>query len=737
MPSLHQDLTNAYNDCICNPETCPDWLTIGITYLLPKTEDTKNPKNYRPITCLPTTYKILTSIITERVYKHLDENDLLPKEQKGCRRGSYGCKDQLLINKAIIEDAKKRKKNLSTAWIDYKKAFDSVPHDWILKCLEMYKLSPIIVQFLTSSMDQWKTTLILNHSEGTLYSRQISINSGIFQGDSLSPLLFCMALAPLSSLLNNTSYGYTTSTSTINHLFYMDDLKTFGKNDQEQTSLLTIVKGFSDDIQMEFGLEKCSKATFKKGKLTTTENIQIDLHTTIQQLEQEGTYKYLGVNEGDGIQHAKMKEKIRKEYYRRIRMITKSELNAINRMEAINALATPVVTYSFNIVDWKMEEIRKLDRKTRKLLTMERMHHPRADVDRMYLPRNQGGRGLIQLEIAYKTATIGLDAYLNATKNDPLLVIAKEHEKAKKKYSVASQATVFRRELNLLEVLEPENEVPTVYARNVKQKAKHQAQVQLKQKWEDKAMHGQYPKRVNEKDVDHQMTNQWLKSGGLKSETEGFIIAAQDQAIKTNYYRSNILNDGTDPMCRICGQFQETIDHIVAGCPELAKTEYLHRHDKAASYLHWNICKELNINVEEKWYEHEPQTVTERDNITILWDMPIQTDREIKANRPDIVIKDKQEKSCLLIDMSIPTEKNTSVKVTEKLSKYKDLEIEIERMWGMKATTIPVVIGALGLIKKGLEKYTKQIPGNVKISELQKIALLGTSRILRKTLSIK
>ena len=87
--------------------------------------------------------------------------------------------------------------------------------------------------------------------------------------------------------------------------------------------------------------------------------------------------------------------------------------------------------------------------------------------------------------------------------------------------------------------------------------------------------------------------------------------------------------------------------------------------------------------------------------------------------------------------MSIPTEKNTSVKVTKKLSKYKDLEIEIEWERGMKATTFQVVIGALGLIKKGLEKYTKQIPGNTKISELQKIAQLGTSRILRKTLSIK
>ena len=87
--------------------------------------------------------------------------------------------------------------------------------------------------------------------------------------------------------------------------------------------------------------------------------------------------------------------------------------------------------------------------------------------------------------------------------------------------------------------------------------------------------------------------------------------------------------------------------------------------------------------------------------------------------------------------MSIPTEKNTSVKVTERLSKYKDLEIKVERMWGIKATTIPVVIRVVVLIKKGLEKYVQQIPGNIKMHELQKITLLGTSHILRKALSIK
>ena len=122
----------------------------------------------------------------------------------------------------------------------------------------------------------------------------------------------------------------------ISHLFYMDDLKTFAKNDEEQQRILAIVKAFSDDVKMEFGLEKCAKATFKKGKLTSTESMNLGLDTVIQDLEQDSTYKYLGINEGDGIQHATMKEKIRKEYYRRIRLVLGSELNAVNRTNAIN-----------------------------------------------------------------------------------------------------------------------------------------------------------------------------------------------------------------------------------------------------------------------------------------------------------------------------------------------------------------------------------------------------------------
>lgn len=143
----------------------------------------------------------MTSILSDRTYKHLVNNKLLPVEQKRFKKGSYGCKDQLLINKAIIEEAKARKKILTTAWVDYEKAFDSVPHSLILKCLERYNNSPVMTEFMKSSMKKLKTTLHLNHEKGTLTWRKVNINSGIFQGDSVSPLLFCIALAPLSSLL--------------------------------------------------------------------------------------------------------------------------------------------------------------------------------------------------------------------------------------------------------------------------------------------------------------------------------------------------------------------------------------------------------------------------------------------------------------------------------------------------------------------------------------------------------
>ena len=99
-------------------------------------------------------------------------------------------------------------------------------------------------------------------------------------------------------------------------------------------------------------------------------------------------------------------------------------------------------------------------------------------------------------------------------------------------------------------------------------------------------------------------------------------------------------------------------------------------------------------------------------------------------------MRDFKSKTCLLIDMSIPSEKNITVKEFDKISKYKDLEIEIQKMWKLKTTVVPVIVGALGMIKKGTQNHLEKIPGNHSLREIQKIVLTSTAHILRKTLSV-
>ena len=119
------------------------------------------------------------------------------------------------------------------------------------------------------------------------------------------------------------------------------------------------------------------------------------LKTMIKCLEQEKVYKYLGADESSGIQHATMKQILKKELVRKTRLILKTELHSKNRITAIIMLAIPVITYSFNIIDWNFNEVKRLDVKIRKMMTTHSIHHPKADIHRLYLPRSSRGRGFL------------------------------------------------------------------------------------------------------------------------------------------------------------------------------------------------------------------------------------------------------------------------------------------------------------------------------------------------------
>ena len=107
----------------------------------------------------------------------------------------------------------------------------------------------------------------------------------------------------------------------------------------------------------------------------------------------------------------------------------------------------------------------------------------------------------------------------------------------------------------------------------------------------------------------------------------------------------------------------------------------------------------INAPYAKNWYEHKPHKVVETESATILWDFPIHTDKKIQANKPDITIKDHKEKTCKLTGFTFPMDINISAKEFEKLSKYRDLQIEVEKMWWLKTSKTPIVVGTLGLVK--------------------------------------
>ena len=117
-------------------------------------------------------------------------------------------------------------------------------------------------------------------------------------------------------------------------MFYVDDLKIYGTRDNQQTGLINTVKNVLHDIKIEFGLDKCAKASFKTGKNVSAEGIPLNDNQVIQDLDQVETYKYLGMEEEEGVQHHKMKVKIKKEYKRRITLVLKSELNTRNKINS-------------------------------------------------------------------------------------------------------------------------------------------------------------------------------------------------------------------------------------------------------------------------------------------------------------------------------------------------------------------------------------------------------------------
>ena len=231
--------------------------------------------------------------------------------------------------------------------------------------------------------------------------------------------------------------------------------------------------------------------------------------------------------------HNQMKNKIRKEYFGRVNKNARSKLNGGNLIHSINTRAVSfVIRYAGGIPEWRKQELRDLDRRTRKLLTMNGGFHPRDCVARLYVRKKDGGTGLIFMEDCVNQATISLECYVQSSEEELLKAVRMDGDE---KRETAASFKARRKTENI-------------------------------QEWKEKPLCGQFARQGEEQRSEETWT--WLKEGMLKRETEALIIAAQDRAIRTNYIKTIVHKSQNDPKCRLCKQ-NETISHIVSSYSKL------------------------------------------------------------------------------------------------------------------------------------------------------------------------
>jgi len=452
---------------------------------------------------------------------------------------------------------------------------------------------------------------------------------------------------------------------------------------------------------MSFGLDKCSTTCVVRGKLGDSKDVSLPSGDVICSLSCGGAYRYLGILESNDFHYSSMKSILSSEYKRRLRKVLSSHLAGKYCIQAINTFAVSLLRYSAGLISWTKNELCQLDVKTRKLLSLYHAFSINSDVDRLYVPRNQGGRGLLSIADVITKEMTSLQLYVNSS-SEPLLQLVS-----------AQQGWGLN-----------DSSVPVTDPSEVHMEL-----------WKGKALHGQFCHQVLPY-VDHRWQWSWLKSANLLKETEGFLMAAQEQALTTNIMKSQILHLPVSSLCHLCHSADESIDHLISSCTFLVQSHYKKRHDVVASYIHWKLSNNAGFDVVKNWWQHHPDSVLENDVCRILWDYTIFTGSSLAHNRPDITYMIKGENKTMFIEVAVPGDSRISHKMVEKKERYADLCILINKLWRTSATVVPIVIGALGSIPLGLVSELELLglhPSTVSI--LQKAVLLSTARTLRHVLT--
>ena len=192
----------------------------------------------------------------------------------------------------------------------------------------------------------------------------------------------------------------------------MDDLKLYYCHEKGLPLLVQAIHVFSEDLGIDFSIEKCAMLMIEKGKIVKSVGIELPDGKVIKRLQEGECYNYLGILEVDRLLGEEMKLKVIKNYFRRLKKVLKSKLNGGN---LVHSWEVSLLRYSAAFISWKKCELQAIERKTRKLFTIYGALHPKFDVDVLHITRNDAGRGLITIEDSVELAVRVLEVYVHGS----------------------------------------------------------------------------------------------------------------------------------------------------------------------------------------------------------------------------------------------------------------------------------------------------------------------------------
>jgi len=247
----------------------------------------------------------------------------------------------------------------------------------------------------------------------------------------------------------------------------------------------------------------------------------------------------------------------------------------------------------------------------------------------------------------------------------------------------------------------------------------------------EKPLHGKFFNYMRSDNINAGHSFLWLKH----SESESSIFAILDQVICTKVYLAKIIRSSVlSLMSRFCFEQEETIQHVLAGCPVLPLTSYIDCHNWIARVVHRHLCKLFDLPLSSDiWFSHKPLPVMENDLVKILWDFGLFTNIRIPNNIPDIVIFMKPCHRIMFVEISCPADVHVFGKEDEKVTKYRPLARKVSTCCNQQVEVVPIIFGHTGVVSCHQQVYLQKIPcySNSLFQQLQQAALLGTISILR------